>query len=829
MPPDPQDNVEDQVAEAPHAQDPARVLESNSNQKKSLEALLCEACSHGYIDLSSRSPPLTATPLILLDWLQEEPPSWLTQEPSHANSVDWKDRKRISSLNFSQNHLASLDSWLGQFAGLTSLNLSMNQLTSLPTEVMQLPGLTTLNLAHNQFDCIPDLLLQHPHLTHLDVSHNLLDSLWSKQSLMNVDPSSILPRLTTLNVSHNQLRNNALMHANHGEVHVLALPHSLRTWNLSENQIQGPLPLQLFKSIGNLERLDVSGNEVGDTIFAPPRPMEAAAALLQHLRVLEVRRTGMSSLASLELLFNSAPAISLQEAMDPNRTPLSMPATQNTGVAPRLLIRAAKPLNEINEEPIWMDVTCENHIEKRKGLVIVCDASLARSSDSGRRKRGGRGRGGDHKREEHDESAISSAQGTDAGSALANAKLSSKKKEALGQVPCKFFRNHGCSAGDACPFAHTLPSEGQTKAVCQWYLKGSCRFGHRCALAHVLPGQPMSMDRKNKRAAQVGSKPDERHDASENSNSAENPLAYIAYAGGSGAGGNGGSETSNGQSTSFAAASSRGTPIGRPTGAVFIPSAARKSQPSNHRSPPLSSGQEAATWESTSSSLEANTVFGTSPFSYPGSHSLFFNTNRDADMQPTDFGTTPSYAPWTRKTPHTDAKSRGNPNETISTPPYDPLAGSSHAEDFLPSSLSDLLTPVELERRARNTRNSSISQGSNISQSLPSADNFSRQGRSPPSTGYSSRFSNRIDAQGMPAFPRMHGTTSYATLETTIEAPDGFSPPGTVRTRGWGSSFSSRPEDRRQRLGVPLVRQPSSPALPPARDDFDDTMFELES
>lgn len=79
------------------------------------------------------------------------------------------------------------------------------------------------------------------------------------------------------------------------------------------------------------------------------------------------------------------------------------------------------------------------------------------------------------------------------GSALASTKLSSKKKEALSQVPCKFFRANGCTAGKACPFSHTLPEPGQQKAVCQWFMKGSCRFGHKCALAHVLPGQPMSV------------------------------------------------------------------------------------------------------------------------------------------------------------------------------------------------------------------------------------------------------------------------------------------------------------------------------------------------
>ena len=41
------------------------------------------------------------------------------------------------------------------------------------------------------------------------------------------------------------------------------------------------------------------------------------------------------------------------------------------------------------------------------------------------------------------------------------------------------------------------------KDICAWFVKGNCKFGHKCALAHVLPGQSMAMDRKNKKAAQV--------------------------------------------------------------------------------------------------------------------------------------------------------------------------------------------------------------------------------------------------------------------------------------------------------------------------------------
>lgn len=69
-------------------------------------------------------------------------------------------------------------------------------------------------------------------------------------------------------------------------------------------------------------------------------------------------------------------------------------------------------------------------------------------------------------------------------------------------MPCKFFKVDACTAGASCPFAHIVGEPGKPKDVCTWFVKGNCKFGHKCALAHLLPGQPMSMDRKNKKAAQ---------------------------------------------------------------------------------------------------------------------------------------------------------------------------------------------------------------------------------------------------------------------------------------------------------------------------------------
>ncbi|KAI9149974.1 Protein cps3 [Paramyrothecium foliicola] len=52
-------------------------------------------------------------------------------------------------------------------------------------------------------------------------------------------------------------------------------------------------------------------------------------------------------------------------------------------------------------------------------------------------------------------------------------------------VPCKFFRQGACQAGNACPFSHDLGTAAET--VCKYFAKGNCKFGPKCANIHVLP------------------------------------------------------------------------------------------------------------------------------------------------------------------------------------------------------------------------------------------------------------------------------------------------------------------------------------------------------
>ncbi|GAK65754.1 uncharacterized protein PAN0_010c3974 [Moesziomyces antarcticus] len=392
----------------------------------------------------------------------------------------------------------------------------------------------------------------------------------------------------------------------------------------------------------------------------------------------------------------------------------------------------------------------------------------------------------------------------DSGSALANAKLSSKKKEALGQVPCKFFRSNGCSAGASCPFAHTLPGDGGQKSVCQWFLKGNCRFGHKCALAHVLPGQPMSMDRKNKRAAQHGQPLPQppQHAMAAGANVAGQPHLSPAGQAKSNAprqassqlsqtqaqGSNGPQQAlptragvagpmpsqlpvqGSNRNASFASRDHDlpfGMPEdlhpGGPTGGVAsadragfeggaLASAAVPDAPmstsftgstsfqrpgslSQSLSASLSAPQPFGGLDSSAAaaafgtSASAARVFGSSPFSHPGGHSLFFSGSQDSEGGAGPFARSNRDTFGARSMGRLDDGAglwtgmRGASSQSIGRGERD-VEEIEDAEDFLPSSLSDLLTPAELERRRRSHGLSSSFAGKDervtVAQSMPS-------------------------------------------------------------------------------------------------------------
>lgn len=391
------------------------------------------------------------------------------------------------------NQIRQVPERLSEFRDLTRLELQDNCVSMLPLALARLQHLTSLNLSNNQLQRVPACITGLHALVHLDLSHNALVALWSATevqqgheaagtgSASGPSPASsatadqaLWPHLKTIVLSHNSLNTAAL---------AVTWPTALVHVDLSHNHLQEPIPVAIWSPLTHLEDVSLAKNPLGDAMFALDGPGQAFSQLV----TLDIRGTQATALGALEVAFGSAPSMSLSEARD--RQHAAQTSSHPTGVcAPHQLVRvAAKP-----SPPDASDVrSALLQSSKLPPLFLLSDIQVR--TESHRRRRGGRGRGGEDRHRAQQEREDEGNAPPNAGSALANAKLSTKKKEALGQVPCKFFRNNGCSAGDACPFAHTLPGEGQPKAVCQWYIKGSCRFGHRCALAHILPGQPMSV------------------------------------------------------------------------------------------------------------------------------------------------------------------------------------------------------------------------------------------------------------------------------------------------------------------------------------------------
>ncbi|KAK9471754.1 uncharacterized protein V1510DRAFT_437359 [Dipodascopsis tothii] len=79
----------------------------------------------------------------------------------------------------------------------------------------------------------------------------------------------------------------------------------------------------------------------------------------------------------------------------------------------------------------------------------------------------------------------SGSAGGGSGSSFLEASRSPPSKN-LSHVPCKFFRQGTCQAGNTCPFSHSMDSQAEP-APCKYFQKGNCKFGPKCALAHIMP------------------------------------------------------------------------------------------------------------------------------------------------------------------------------------------------------------------------------------------------------------------------------------------------------------------------------------------------------
>ncbi|KAJ7060876.1 hypothetical protein C8F01DRAFT_1025376, partial [Mycena amicta] len=338
---------------------------------------------------------------------------------------------------------------------------------------------------------------------------------------------------------------------------------------------------------------------------------------------------------------------------------------------------------------------------------------------------------------------------------------SSSKTKDLSHVPCKFFKVGSCTAGSSCPFSHSAPEPGAQKDVCAWFVKGNCKFGHKCALAHILPGQSMAMDRKNKKAAQIAAGATKggegRTGRGNNRREVAGGSKLLAVVGGGGrarapmsmplkASISPSAPAPPLKDTDFAAldetaplptaparnkSSSPTLPVSAPRRPSASSSPAKDFGPIG--SPPTSPSRN----PNPSNTPPTNGMLSTSPFSAPGSSSVFLNYQDRNKGIAASLGAGPTG--WGSTSPLRTSLLSASRDGELAIPRRKREESSDDLEDFVPGSLTDLLTPEERSRRMSRSNSGQTPALSTSPRGVPLAP--------PPVTGH--RYSRSVPAPSL--------------------------------------------------------------------------------
>ncbi|TBU44318.1 hypothetical protein BD309DRAFT_958705 [Dichomitus squalens] len=271
--------------------------------------------SSGAINLSSRDLPCLPSALFEIHLgIKPEPLKSVPVEPPiststsgastrKADAPSWYDAQDLEILKAWSNEIVEIQPEISMFGSLKTVDLHNNKLTFLPDSFADLMSLTHVDLSHNQLTALPTNFWALPHLATLNLSHNFIASLpfnepflngsktvdrtkdargdWFSQTITRA--SEPLPRLVSLDVSHNPLPASAIDHR---------IPALLSKVWLSEN----PLGKSdaLLRALGRLERLKelhMLRADVGDDSFPTSLFSSASGNLFPSLKVLDLEET----------------------------------------------------------------------------------------------------------------------------------------------------------------------------------------------------------------------------------------------------------------------------------------------------------------------------------------------------------------------------------------------------------------------------------------------------------------------------------------------------------------------------------------------------------
>lgn len=180
--------------------------------------------------------------------------------------------------------MIALPASFADLSALTALDLSQNALTSLPTNIFALPNLVTLNISYNAITTLP---FSAPFSS---------GSVRSRQSTAGsffapvIEYASIpLPKLLTLDASHNQLTAAAIDHTD------TCLPVILSKLDLSANPLGNSR--SFIAALGRLDKLKelrLETADISDDSF-PPDLFALSSSPFPNLRVFDLGQTKVTT------------------------------------------------------------------------------------------------------------------------------------------------------------------------------------------------------------------------------------------------------------------------------------------------------------------------------------------------------------------------------------------------------------------------------------------------------------------------------------------------------------------------------------------------------
>jgi hypothetical protein len=208
------------------------------------------------------------------------------------------------------NRLASLPDSFADLTSLINLDLSHNALTALPSHFFALPSLSVLDFSHNSLTTLP-FSMPFDLATPAPVPTQRSSGFLSAPEIVRA--TRPLPRLTSLDVSHNKIVSSAIHHD--------ALPQDLKTFSLMWNPLGDVAKLLTsLSALTQLVALRLSRCDIDDTSFPTTLFSSANRPTFPKLTVLDLEETRATQAAVSRALSGLTQSIDFEASVTDERT-----------------------------------------------------------------------------------------------------------------------------------------------------------------------------------------------------------------------------------------------------------------------------------------------------------------------------------------------------------------------------------------------------------------------------------------------------------------------------------------------------------------------------